>query len=77
MNRSCAHMLADHVHPQVFQEAQIKLHGLESWREINPIWPVSLIERAKLKDKLTVQKRTLDTIDTSRRHRPESSIAGN
>ncbi len=47
-------MLADHVHAQLLEQLKVKSQSFESRRQIDTIWPESLIEGAHLEYKLPI-----------------------
>lgn len=68
-------MLAKHVEAQVLQHLEIVFHCLAIGRRVETIWPVSLIEGAKLENELSVEQRTLDTIDFTATDSPKCGVA--
>ena len=48
------YVFSNHVHPQPFQEEQIRLHRFERRWYLDAIWPVPLIQRAKVENELSI-----------------------
>ena len=68
-------MLADHVEAQTLQELEVVHHGLPVGRCVDAIRPVALVQSAEHEDKLSVEKRTQNTVDLALGERAEPGVA--
>lgn len=69
------YMFSDHVEAQILEDLEIVDHGFKVGGSIQTIWPVSLVQSAKLEDKLPIQQVTNHTINLSLLDGSEARVA--